>query len=52
MSSLLNFSNGSSKSEDFSLTDVEVFVDSKEQNWFKLAHVGKFLRIEDIRTSG
>ena len=52
MSSFLSFSNGSSKSEHFSLKDIEVFVDSEEQNWFKREHVGKFLRIEDIRISG
>ena len=51
MSSLLSVSNGSSKSEEFSLKDIEVFVDSEEQNWFKRAHVGKFLGIENIRTS-
>ena len=50
-SSLLNVSNGSSKSEKFSLNDIEVFEDSGEQNWFKRAHVEKFLGIEDIRTS-
>ena len=41
-SSLLNVSNSSSKSEDFSLKDIEVFVDSEEQHWFKRAHVGGF----------
>ena len=41
-SSLLNVSNTSSKSEDFSLKDIEVFVDSEEQHWFKRAHVGSF----------
>ena len=51
MSSLLSVSNGSSKSEEFSLKDIEVFVDSEEQNWFKRAHMGKFLGIENIRTS-
>ena len=44
MSSLLNVSNASNKPE-------EVFVDSEEQNWFKRVHVGKFLGIENIRTS-
>ena len=48
MSSLLN---ASSRPEEFSLKDIEVLVDNKEQNWFKRAHVGKFLGIEDIRTS-
>ena len=32
MSSLLNVSNGSSKSEEFSLKDIEVFLASEEQN--------------------
>ena len=50
-SSLLNVSNDSSKSEEFSLNDIEVLVDNKEQNWFKRADVGKFLGIEDIWTS-
>ena len=40
-SSLLGISNdASSKSEEFSLKDIEAFVD---QNWFKRAHVGNFL---------
>ena len=52
MSSLLNISDDASrKPEEFSLKDIEVFVDSEEQNWFKRAHVGKFLGIEDIWTS-
>ena len=51
MSSLLNVSNDSSKPEEFRLKDIEVFVDSVEQNWFKRTHVGKFLGIEDIWTS-
>ena len=51
MSSLLNVPNASNKPEEFSLKDIEVFVDKKEQNWFKRAHVGKYLGIEDIRTS-
>ena len=50
-SSLLNVSNDSSKSEEFSLNDIEVLVDNKEENWFKRADVGKFLGIEDIWTS-
>ena len=28
-----------------------MFVDSEEKNWFKRAHVGKVLGIEDIRIS-
>ena len=51
MSSALNASNDSSKSEEFSLKDIEIFVDSEEQNWFKRAHEVKFLGLEDIRTS-
>ena len=51
MSSLLNASNDSRKPEEFSLKDIEVSVDSEEQNWFKRAHVGKFLGIENIWTS-
>ena len=52
MSSLLNVSNDASrKSEEFSIKDIEVFVDSEEQNWFKRANVGKFLGIEGIRKS-
>ena len=51
MSSLLNVSNGSSKPEEFSLKYIEVFVNSKEQNLFKRAHVRKCLEIGDIRTS-
>ena len=51
MSSLLNVSNVSNESEEFSLKDIEAIVDSKEQNWFKRAHVGKFLGIVNIRRS-
>ena len=52
MSSVLNVSDDASrKPEKFSLKDIEVFVDSEEQNWFKRAHVGKFLGIKDIWTS-
>ena len=48
MSSLLNASNDGSGPEEFSLKDTEVLVDSKEQNWFKQAHVGKFLGVVNI----
>ena len=48
---MLNVSNGGSKPEEFSLKDIDVFEDSNEQNWFKRAHVGKFLGLEDIWTS-
>ena len=51
MSSLLNVSNFSSKSEDFNLKDIEVLVDREEQNWFKRAHVGKCLGLKHIDTS-
>ena len=51
MSSLLNVSNGSSKSEEFNLNNIEVFVDNKEQNWFKRARVGKFLGLVHIQRS-
>ena len=52
MSSLLNVSNDASrKPEEFNLKDIAVFVDSEEQNWFKRAHYGKFLGLEDIRRS-
>ena len=40
MSSLLNVSNASSKSEELNLKDIEVLANSKEQNWFKRAHIG------------
>ena len=43
MSSLLNVFNDSSRPEEFNLNDIEVLVENKEQNWFKRAHVGKFL---------
>ena len=51
MSVVLNVSNDSYKPQEFSMKDIEMLVDSEEQNWFKRAHVGKFLGIEDIRTS-
>ena len=51
MTSLFNVSNANSKPMEFSLKGIEVFVDSEEQNWFKQAHVGKLLGIENIRTS-
>ena len=47
-SSLLNVPNASSKSKEFSLKDIAVVVDSEEQNWFKRAHVGKFLGLPQI----
>ena len=51
MSSVLNISNANSKPEEFSLNDIEMLVDSEEQNWFKRAHVGKSLGLKNIRTS-
>ena len=51
MSSVLNVSNDSRKSEEFSAKDIDVLVESEEQNLFKRAPVGKFVRLEDIRTS-
>ena len=51
MTSLFNVSNANSKPMEFTLKGIEVFVDSEEQNWFKQAHVGKLLGIENIRTS-
>ena len=50
-SSLLNVPNVSSKPEGFNLSDIEVLVNSKEQNWFKRAHVGKFLGLVHIHRS-
>ena len=50
MSSLLNVSNGS-KSKEFNLKDIKVFVDNKEQNWFKKAHIAQYLGIARIITS-
>ena len=48
----MNVSNDASdEPEEFNLQNIEVFVDSEEQNWFKRAHVAKVLGIEDIRTS-
>ena len=51
MSYVFNVSNGSSKSEEFSLKDIEMFVDNKEENWFKRAHVVKFLGLVHIHRS-
>ena len=51
MSSLLNVSNGSGKPGEFGLKDIEVAVDSEEQNWFKRAHIGRYLGIARIITS-
>ena len=51
MSSLLNVPNASSKSEEFSLKNIEVLVDSEGENWFKRAHVGKCLDLAKILMS-
>ena len=51
MSSVLNVSNDSGKPQGFSIKDVEILVDNKEQNWFKRAHVGKFLGLVYIHRS-
>ena len=40
---MFNVSNGSGKPEEFNLNDIEVLVDSEGENWFKRAHVKKFL---------
>ena len=44
----MNVSNASSMPEEFNLKDIEKLVDSEEQNWFKRAHVGKFLGLSQI----
>ena len=51
MSSVMNISNGSSKPEEFSLKDIDLLVGSEQQNWFKRAHVGKFLELSQIEKS-
>ena len=51
MSFLLNVSNTSSKSEESNLNDIEVRIDSEEQNWFKRSHVQKFLGLVYIHGS-
>ena len=51
MSSVLNFSNGRSKPEEFNVKDIEMLVDSEEQNWFKWTHVGTSLGLIDIHRS-
>ena len=47
----MNVSNDSSRSEEFNLNDIEVLVDSKEQDRFKRAHTGQYLGIARIITS-
>ena len=51
MFSVLNISNAKSKPEEFRIKDIEMLVASEEQNWFKSAHVGTLVGLEDIRTS-
>ena len=50
-SSALNVSNTNSKPEELTIKDIEMLVDSQEQNLFKRAHVGKFLGLSHIDTS-
>lgn len=42
--SLLNTSNRN-KFEEFNPKDIEMLVDSKEEPWFKQAHIGTFWRL-------
>ena len=49
-SSLLNVSNASKKPEEFNLNDIEVLVDSGDQNWFKRVHIGQYLGMAPIIT--
>ena len=51
MSSVLKVSNSSSESGEFKLNNIEVIIDSEEQNWFKWANVGKLLGLKHIDTS-
>ena len=44
----MNISNASSKPEEFNFKDIEMLVDSEGQNWFKRAHVRKFLGLSQI----
>ena len=51
-SPLLNVSNDADgRPAEFGLMDIDVFVVSEEPNWLKQTHVGKFLGLEDNRTS-
>ena len=51
-SPLLNVSNDADgRPAEFGLKDIVVFVVSEEPNWLKQTHVGKFLGLEDNRTS-
>ena len=51
MSSVSNVSEDNSRSEEFSLKNIEELVDSEGQNWFKKAYVGKFLGLRYTDTS-
>ena len=50
MSSVLNVLNGS-KLEELSLNNIEVLIDSRDQRWFKRAHIGRYLGIARVITS-
>ena len=51
MSSLLSVSNTSNEYEEFSLKDIEVLVDSDGENWFKRAHIIRYLGLAKILKS-
>ena len=51
MSSFWNVFNDSTKPKEFSIKDIEMLVDNKEQNWFKRAHVGNCLGLVHIHRS-
>ena len=51
ISYVLNVSHSISKREEFSFKDIEVLVDSEEQNWSKRTHIGQYLGIACIITS-
>ena len=51
MSSVINVSNASNKSEGLSSKEIEVLIDNKEQNWFKTAHTGRCLGIVSFHKS-
>ena len=45
MFSVLNVSNGSSRPEELSIKDIEMLVDSEEQNWFLEGLRGELFRV-------
>ena len=51
MSFVFNVSNGSRKPAEFSIKNIEVLVDSEEQNWFKRTHIRKSLGLVHIHSS-